>query len=46
MSFARNVSNHVIFLDGGVVEEEGPPRQIFQAPGSERLKQFLAALLK
>jgi len=46
MSFARNVSNHVIFLDGGVVEEEGPPRQILQAPESERLKQFLAALLK
>jgi histidine transport system ATP-binding protein len=46
MSFARNVSNHVIFLDGGVVEEEGPPGQIFQAPGSERLKQFLAALIR
>jgi histidine transport system ATP-binding protein len=46
MSFARNVSNHVIFLDNGIVEEEGPPDQIFQAPRSERLKQFLAALIK
>jgi histidine transport system ATP-binding protein len=46
MGFARNVSSNVIFLDGGVVGEEGPPDQIFQAPKSERLKQFLAALLK
>jgi histidine transport system ATP-binding protein len=46
MSFARNISNHVIFLDHGVVEEEGPPDRIFQAPRSERLKQFLAALMK
>ena len=46
MGFARNVSSSVIFLDGGVVGEEGPPDQIFQAPKSERLKQFLAALLK
>jgi histidine transport system ATP-binding protein len=46
MSFARNVSNHVIFLDNGIVEEEGPPDQVFQAQRSDRLKQFLAALIK
>src|ERR1700738_3992360 len=46
MGFARNVSNHVIFLDSGIVEEEGPPHEIFQRPRSERLKQFLAALIK
>ena len=46
MSFARHVSNHVIFLDNGIVEEEGAPDQIFQAPRSERLKQFLATLIK
>jgi histidine transport system ATP-binding protein len=46
MSFARNASNHVIFLDNGIVEEEGAPDQIFQAPRSERLKRFLAALIK
>jgi histidine transport system ATP-binding protein len=46
MSFARNVSSHVTFLDDGVIEEEGPPDQVFQAPRSERLKQFLAALIK
>jgi histidine transport system ATP-binding protein len=46
MSFARNVSNHLIFLDNGIVEEEGPPDQVFQAQRSDRLKQFLAALIK
>jgi histidine transport system ATP-binding protein len=46
MSFARNVSNHVIFLDNGIVEEEGPPDQVFLAQRSDRLKQFLAALIK
>jgi histidine transport system ATP-binding protein len=46
MSFARNVSNHVIFLDNGTVEEEGSPDQVFQAQRSDRLKQFLAALIK
>jgi histidine transport system ATP-binding protein len=46
MSFARNVSNHVIFLDNGIVEEEGPPGQVFLAQRSDRLKQFLAAFIK
>jgi histidine transport system ATP-binding protein len=46
MSFACNVSNHVIFLHNGIVEEEGPPDQVFLAQRSERLKQFLAALIK
>ena len=42
MSFARNVSSHVIFLHQGKIEEEGPPTEIFERPKSERLKQFLA----
>ena len=46
MSFARNVSNHVIFLDNGVVEEEGAPDEVFLAQRSDRLKQFLAALIE
>ena len=41
MSFARNVSNHVIFLHQGRIEEEGPPAALFGNPKSERLKQFL-----
>ena len=41
MKFAREVATHVIYLYNGVVEEEGPPEQLFGAPKSERLKQFL-----
>ncbi|MGE3305691.1 MAG: ABC transporter ATP-binding protein [Rhizobiaceae bacterium] len=41
MKFARNVATHVVYLYNGLVEEEGPPEQLFGAPKSERLKQFL-----
>ncbi|TIO06704.1 ABC transporter ATP-binding protein [Mesorhizobium sp.] len=41
MKFAREVATHVVYLYNGLVEEEGPPEQIFGAPRSERLKQFL-----
>ena len=41
MKFARRVATHVVYLYNGLVEEEGPPDQIFGAPKSERLKQFL-----
>ena len=41
MKFAREVASHVIYLYNGQVEEEGPPEQIFGAPKSERLKQFI-----
>ncbi len=41
MKFAREVASHVIYLHNGQVEEEGPPEQIFGAPKSERLKQFI-----
>ncbi|OSN09892.1 amino acid transporter [Lonsdalea iberica] len=46
MEFARHVSNHVIFLHQGVVEEEGAPEQLFGNPQSPRLKQFLSGALK
>jgi len=42
MSFAREVSDRVIFLHDGVIEEQGPPADIFDAPKSERLRQFLS----
>ncbi|PIE43263.1 MAG: histidine/lysine/arginine/ornithine ABC transporter ATP-binding protein [Gammaproteobacteria bacterium] len=42
MSFARDVSNKVVFLHQGVIEEQGHPRQVFNNPDSERMKQFLA----
>ena len=46
MAFAREVSNHVIFLHQGKIEEEGHPEQLFKHTKSERLKQFLAGNLK
>nr|WP_294867880.1 ATP-binding cassette domain-containing protein [uncultured Pseudogulbenkiania sp.] len=46
MGFAREVSNHVIFLHQGRVEEEGHPREVLNQPKSERLQQFLAGSLK
>ena len=45
MGFAREVSNRVLFLDGGVIAEEGTPQQIFGAPKSERLRSFLNKVL-
>ena len=45
MGFAREVANRVMFLDGGVIVEEGPPESIFGSPQSERLKSFLAKVL-
>jgi octopine/nopaline transport system ATP-binding protein len=46
MGFAREVSNRVIFLHKGAVEEDGVPGEIFQRPKSERFQQFLASHLK
>ncbi len=44
MKFAREVATHVVYLYNGVVEEEGPPDAIFNAPRSERLKQFIRSI--
>jgi polar amino acid transport system ATP-binding protein len=44
MKFAREVASHVIFLANGVIEEEGPPSDLFGAPKSDRLKQFLKSV--
>ena len=41
MAFARDVSSHVIFMDGGVVVEEGDPAQVIGAPTQARTRQFL-----
>jgi ABC-type histidine transport system ATPase subunit len=42
MSFAREVSSKVIFLHKGVIEEQGPPKEVFGNPRSDRFRQFLA----
>ncbi len=44
MGFAKNVSDKIIFLYDGVVEEEGKPRQVFDKPKSEKLVHFLSNL--
>ena len=41
MSFARDVADQVIFMDGGVVVEEGTPEAVFGNPQQERTRQFL-----
>ena len=41
MKFAREVASHVVYLFEGQIEEQGPPDQLFGAPKSARLKQFL-----
>ena len=45
MGFAREVGNRVVFMDEGVIMEEGTPEQIFMAPKSPRLQDFLAKVL-
>ena len=42
MGFAREVSDRVMFLHNGSIEEEGPPEQMFGAPKSERFRQFIS----
>jgi ABC-type polar amino acid transport system ATPase subunit len=41
MGFARNVSDRVVFMDGGLIVEEGNPERLFDAPESPRLRAFL-----
>lgn len=45
MGFAREVASRVCFIDGGVIEEEGTPEEIFGNPKSPRLKDFLSKVL-
>ena len=45
MSFARDVSTHVVYMADGVIEEEGDPARIFSNPESQRTKDFLKRIL-
>ncbi len=45
MGFAREVGTEMVFMDGGVIVEEGDPREVFANPQSERLKQFFSKIL-
>ena len=46
MSFARDVADRVIFMDGGVIVEEGDPKEVIENPKEERTKQFLGIFNK
>ncbi|MEU6132491.1 amino acid ABC transporter ATP-binding protein [Saccharopolyspora sp. NPDC047091] len=45
MQFAREVADRVLFMDGGVVVEQGPPAEVIGAPAEERTKTFLSRVL-
>ncbi|HOB19177.1 MAG TPA: amino acid ABC transporter ATP-binding protein [Candidatus Atribacteria bacterium] len=46
MEFARDVADRVVFMDNGVIEEEGTPEQIFNNPVKERTREFLSRTLR
>ena len=41
MNFARNVADHIVFIDGGIIVEEGPPAEVIGNPKNERTRAFL-----
>jgi len=45
MAFAREVADHLIFMDKGQIVEEGKPAELFAAPRSDRLREFLSSML-
>jgi len=45
MSFARDVADRVVFMDDGVIVEQGPPNELLSAPRHERTRRFLSRLL-
>ena len=46
MGFAREVADRVIYVHGGVILEQGPPKQIFESPTHERTRQFFSSVLR
>jgi polar amino acid transport system ATP-binding protein len=46
MRFARDVGDNVVFMDGGVIVEEGPPAQLLDSPREERTRRFLGLVLE
>ena len=46
MGFARDVGDRVVFMDGGVIVEEGPARQVIDKPQEERTKRFVGLVLE
>lgn len=46
MGFSRDVSDRIVFMDQGVIEEQGSPEQLFTNPASERTRSFLSSSIK
>ena len=46
MGFAKEVADRVLFMNHGVIVEEGTPEEIFENPKSERLRSFLSSMLR
>ena len=46
IGFAREVGSRVVFMDGGVIVEQGPPAEVLDNPKQERTKQFLGLVLE
>ena len=46
MAFAKEVSDRVIFMADGIIQEEGTPQQIFEHPENERTQNFLKSMLR
>ena len=46
MAFVREVASKVVMMDKGVVVEEGPPKQIFDAPRTDRARDFVGKILR
>ena len=44
MGFAKQVADRVLFIDEGVIQEDGPPREVLENPKNERTRQFLRAV--
>jgi len=45
MGFAKEVASRVLFIDDGVIKEENSPKEFFENPKDERLKEFLSKVL-
>lgn len=46
MGFAKEVASRVLFMDDGLIKEEGTPKEIFESPKNDRTKEFLSKVLK
>src|SRR6185436_6181342 len=46
LRFAREIASHVVFMDGGVIVEQGPPQQLLMEPREERTRNFIGRVFE